>query len=333
MTPISLVLQQFRFTLRAIDPLALDQHPGSALRGAIFRALLKRFCAMPQQPFCAMCPLLRQCPVASLVAPLRDEHPRGRDVPRPFVMEPPLFAAMQEEGVTFQRNQQFSFGITLIGSATKLFPYLALSTQFMEQDGLGRPLKENFGRRGRFIVEQISSCNPFTQKETVLFRSGNTAVTPPSEDITEKTIQQYIAILSSEKLALQFLTPMRLIQAGKLVHIPDPAILLQRLAERLDALEQTYSIDEPQDEINHTGRWRDIAATANLVLDMSKITWVDSQSYSNRQQRSLPTGGFVGRAIYAGDFSPELHALLAWGELVHVGKDVVKGNGWYQIIH
>ena len=44
-------------------------------------------------------------------------------------------------------------------------------------------------------------------------------------------------------------------------------------------------------------------------------------------------GGFVGTARLAGTLSPQVRELLVWGELLHVGKDVVKGNGWYQLEH
>jgi CRISPR/Cas system endoribonuclease Cas6 (RAMP superfamily) len=41
-------------------------------------------------------------------------------------------------------------------------------------------------------------------------------------------------------------------------------------------------------------------------------------------------GGLVGRVTYEGDLSDYL-PLLALGELVHVGKGTVFGNGQYQI--
>ena len=43
-----------------------------------------------------------------------------------------------------------------------------------------------------------------------------------------------------------------------------------------------------------------------------------------------PLSGFLGCATFAGDLAPFLE-LLIWGELIHVGKSCVKGNGWYRI--
>lgn len=327
----SLTLHQLRYTIRTQESLALDQHPGSALRGSVFQALLKRFCTMPQQPTCAACPLARSCPVAALVAPMRDEHPRGRDVPRPFLIEPPLIAAAREDGITFEGDRQFVFGITLVGEAAKLFPYLVLSTQIMEVEGLGRPLRANQGRRGRFTVERITSRNPFTSEETILYQTGNTRVATPSGIIDEEAVRAYAQHLSPACLRLRFLTPTRLISDSKLVHTPQPAIFIRRLAERLDVLEQTYTDNAAENGAPKVGRWRTVAEDARVEVTESDVTWIDAHSYSNRQRRSVPIGGFVGTAMFTGSFAPALLELLAWGELLHVGKDVVKGNGWYII--
>jgi CRISPR-associated endoribonuclease Cas6 len=54
------------------------------------------------------------------------------------------------------------------------------------------------------------------------------------------------------------------------------------------------------------------------------------KSYSNRQKRSTPIGGLVGTATFQGDLTPFLD-LLVIGELIHVGKNAVKGGGWYKI--
>src|SRR5436305_6741166 len=75
------------------EQLELNEHAGAALRGAFFEALWGRFCVNKQAQTCADCPLVNACPVGSLVAPLRDEAPRGRDVPRPYAIRPPVYHA------------------------------------------------------------------------------------------------------------------------------------------------------------------------------------------------------------------------------------------------
>ncbi len=335
--PFSLIAYHLRYTIQATEALELEQHPGSALRGALFQALLKRFCVNQTAPECASCPLVQTCPVSALVAPLRDEAPRGRDVPRPFVVRPPLIAAAGQnaEGLRLEAGQQVTFGLTLIGKAGKLFPYVVLAAQVMERNGLGRALREHRWRRGRFALERIEAVHPFTGEHTTLFERGQQQVRSPDLAITASDVAARAAGLPSERLSLRFLTPTRLTEHGALVHQPEPRPLIRRLAERLDALEQEYAPAPAQqpaaDPARASGRWRAIAEAADLQLKSCETRWVDTKSYSSRQQRTLPIGGFVGTATFTGLLTPALRELLVWGEVLHVGKNCVKGDGWYQI--
>src|SRR5438876_6533231 len=103
-----LTVHDLEVSAEAITPLVLDAYSGSALRGAFFRAIWGRFCTNRESPTCDVCPLQAACPVASLVAPLRDEAPRGRDVPRPYIIIPQRGHHRYEQGDTF------TFGFTLI---------------------------------------------------------------------------------------------------------------------------------------------------------------------------------------------------------------------------
>jgi hypothetical protein len=44
----------------------------------------------------------------------------------------------------------------------------------------------------------------------------------------------------------------------------------------------------------------------------------------------MKMGGFVGEAVYKGDLT-EFRPLLVLGQLVHIGKACVFGNGRYEI--
>lgn len=332
-----LSLYPLRLTLTAKEPLALDEHPGSALRGAIFNALLRRFCANPTAPSCAVCPLNATCPVAGLVAPLRDENPRGRDIPRPFVLAADWDAAPGDSSgpQRFAPGATLRFRVTLIGRAITFFPYLALATQLMEINGIGRPLRENGGRRGRFAVNAIELVNPFGDDTQMIYQRGQTKVASPTLAITSEHVARRAAGLPADALTLHFLTPTRLVDRGQLVRHPSLRVLCARLSERLDALTREYAPDipapdDPQDVRERAQRLAEHAARVTLVENATR--WVDVASYSARQQRSTPIGGLIGRATYSGDLAP-LRELLVWGELLHVGKNAVKGDGRYRIEH
>jgi CRISPR-associated endoribonuclease Cas6 len=336
-----LVIYPVRLTLTATEPIALDAHPGSALRGALFNALLRRFCANPTAPSCAECPLNATCPVAGLVAPLRDENPRGRDIPRPFILAADWDTATPESSSPqrFTPGATLRFRVTLVGRAIAFFPYLALATHLMELNGIGRPLRENSGRRGRFTVNRIELINPFTDETQLLHQHGEAKVARPTLAITANAVAQRAAALPTDTLTLRFLSPTRLVDRGQLVRHPALRVLTARLAERLDALTREYAPDsstseEPSDpQESQAARHRaqllaEHAARVTLIENATR--WVDVASYSARQQRATPIGGLIGRATYQGDLAP-LRELLVWGELLHVGKNAVKGDGRYVI--
>lgn len=355
----ALTLHQLRFTADATEPLELDEYAGSSLRGALFNALLHRFCMNASAPTCADCPLNATCPVAELVAPLRDEHPRGRDIPRPFVIQstismahtgddnptPPVSSGAQSLAPTrLSPGETFSFGVTLIGTSARLLPYVVMAAQQMGPAGMGRPLRVNGGRRGRFTLQQIALADPFSDCKQVLFHSGDQRVAAPVLTITPDTVASRAATLAADRVTIQFLTPTRLIANGQLVRRPDLAVLVARLAERVDALSRQYGSAAPEDHDNHHDdtwnapaaqhRARALvaqAAAAHVVGDETR--WVDLASYSARQRRTTPIGGFVGTVTFSitADLTPDLRELLVWGELLHVGKNAVKGDGRYRL--
>jgi hypothetical protein len=66
------------------------------------------------------------------------------------------------------------------------------------------------------------------------------------------------------------------------------------------------------------------------MLADDKTRWIDVVSYSSRSRQRTPIGGLVGQVTLAGDLAL-LRELLVWGSLIHVGKNAVKGDGWYTI--
>lgn len=358
---MSLSVHVTRITIEAAEaaPILLDEYPGSSLRGALFEALLRRFCMNPSATTCALCPLNATCPVATLVAPLRDEGPRGRDIPRPFVLAPTLpslavaaptsLPALNNE--TFQviaPGQRYSFDLSLIGRVASLFPYVAMSVPTIEVLGLGRRQQ---GRRGRPRTLSIEAVDPFGSAIETLYTRGQQNVRAPTLSVTPATIGARAAALPTKRLTLRFLTPTRLIAQGQLMRRPEPRVLVARLLERLEALEREYGsahmagspgvdgageargIQEPGEVAGSTqprcwGRLVELAERVRLVADETR--WVDVASYSARQRRTTPIGGFVGSATYEGELA-ELRELLVWGEVLHVGKNAVKGDGVYRI--
>lgn len=315
-----LVTHHFLFTTEVVTPIELDDHSGAALRGSLLEAVWKRFCNNKASPTCAACPLHGVCPVSALVAPLREEHPRGRDIPRPYIVLPPLGQARR-----YEPGKQLIFGLTLFGTIIQLLPYVMLSVDLLEAGGLGRKLDRG---RGRFSVKKVESYHPFNGELQVIYEAGKPLVAMPTLSVTADDIATRAASLSKKSITVNFLTPTRLVDQEQVLRHLAFRPLIHRLLDRLCALEEEYGIGDSHRSLVECQELLQLAETIQCVDDATY--WEEVQSYSHRQKRSLPISGFQGKATFVGNLEP-FRELLAWGELVHIGKNVVKGNGWYKL--
>lgn len=325
---------QLRFECEALEPMELYEWQGSGLRGALYRALWGNFCMNRDATECAACPLVQTCPVAFLVATLDPESERGVEVPRPYTIEPPLRGARRVEP-----GEAFYFGLTMFSKALNLFPYVVLALERMERAGLGRRVRENRNFRGRFRVQRVLAVNGLTRDERPVVQAGDSLVRVPDIPVTHAQILDAAAIRgngqgqSGGRVRVEFLTPIRIRDrfAGTgpdhLLRRPLFRPILQRLLERLSAL--SWHCADAVLALDFGGLLRQ-AEAVRLVADETR--WLELESQSQRQRHRYPSGGFVGAAVFeAEEWAPFLPWLL-WGQFTHVGKDAVKGNGWYRIL-
>jgi hypothetical protein len=322
---MTLTTHHLAFTATAVTPLQLDDQAGASIRGGVVGGLWAKFCANKAAPRCADCPLVRVCPVAALVAPMREDGESGGEQrPRPYVVRPPLGSARR-----YTPGETFCFGIGLIGPAAHLFPYVFMAAQKIEQSGLGRHLGENAGRRGALRIEAITAVNPLTGAEQPLYTRDHPQVQRPGLPIEAANVGAAAPALPCERLTLQFHTPLRLTEKRdgqtRLVHRFDPRPFFARLAWSLDELAQAYGGGQAISPYQ---------ALPNLLEQVraadDRTRWVDVVSYSSRTRNKTPIGGLVGQVALEGNLAP-LRELLVWGSLIHVGKNAVKGDGWYTI--
>lgn len=317
---MSLISHHLELTATALTPLELDAQAGAQVRGAFVTALWGRFCANKAASTCADCPLVRMCPVAALVAPLREEGETGGDQrPRPYVIQPPAGPCRYESGA------EFRFSISLFGPAAQLFPYIVMAVQGLEQSGLGRRFAERSGRRGSLRISEIAAINPLTGTRQVLYTPAQPHVQSPGLPVCADDVALVAAALPADRLTLHFRTPLRLIERSQLVHTFAVRPFVQRLKDRLDQLLVAYGDGPPFPRLDFAA----LNAAVTIVDDATH--WVDLMGFSNRQQRGLPLGGLVGPVTLGGQLDQQLRELLVWGSLIHVGKNAVKGDGWYVV--
>jgi hypothetical protein len=219
--------------------------------------------------------------------------------------------------------------MTLIGNIAQWLPYIMLTIPQLEAEGIGQRLDENQGQRGHFQVERVECYHPFTDQRQTLYQAGDVQAPVPIITVQPQDCLARAAQLNKEQITLRFVTPLRLIHRERLVMRAHFNPLIQRLLERYLALERYYGQQELAVSREDKYAWLRLADRVQCSVDHTR--WQELKSYSNRQKRSTPTSGLIGTATFEGNLEPFL-ALLVIGELIHVGKNVVKGNGWYHII-
>lgn len=305
----------FSFLCEALEPIKLGAQPGTAIRGALYHALIRMF--SPNEPV----PGLPLDPVRALLAAEDEDSPRGRDVPRAFSVEPP--PAYTE----IEAKHRFSFGVSLFGSADTLMPYLFRAVPEMGRMGIGT-------KRGKFRLIRISEVNPLNNTSRVIMHHQR--VYEPHLMVIHRRVLEEAKMRRADEVTLNFITPMRLIESGSLVRTPKLGPLLRRLIERAQAMNDHYS-PQPESalprenwkvEWQHLGEFGDQIDARGLLVNTTQ--WVDIESYSRARGRATPIGGFVGRASWRID-SRDVLIWLLWGQSLHIGKNVAKGDGYFRV--
>jgi hypothetical protein len=307
--------RHFAFLCEAITPIKLGAQPGTAIRGALYHTMIAMF--SPNDPV----PNIPLDPVRALLAAEDDSHTRGRDIPRAFSIEPPSSYAQIEP------KQRFSFGVSMFGKVDALMPYIFRAVPEMGKAGIG-------AGRGKFRLIRINETNPLNNTRRVIMQHRR--INEPLLLITHQKIQEEARIRHSDEVTLNFITPMRLIEGGRLVHKPKLAPLLRRLIERAQSLNEHYA---PMPEVNATRErwkmeWQRMSAIGDQIDEQAPLLdeteWINIESYSRARGRSTPIGGFVGKARWRIE-SLDVLIWLLWGQSLHVGKNVAKGDGYFRV--
>ncbi len=316
---ISLTVHWLRFTVRAETDIHFHAFAGSALRGALAGVLTRQYC--PEWRNGTPDPLHRQlCPVCQL---LGWEHRdiEGGDVRRPYALIPPL-----DPRTGYGRGESFSFTLTLLGERVQLLPYLILGVGAMGETGLGRA--DRTGQRGRFVVTAVDAINPLTRASRALVESGAATVRLETLPVTHDQVMASARQLADkQRIRLQFQTPLRLNQEGRLVKVPAFFPLAKQIALRLLDLCAQHGTGRPDVRLKET--LYPYADQVSLIED--KTRWCEVAGYSQRLGRRQQLSGLLGEAVYAApDWQPLLPWLI-WGQVVQVGKNTVKGCGVYTL--
>ncbi len=307
-----------RFDCVARTPIVLGREKaGHRLRGALGQVLLRAYCPeqrrnpIPTPEHAALCPACWLLAHETTPGAVRRVYSLVPPLPLPEVILP---------------EQRFAFTLTLYGEAgLRFLPYFVLAVMEMGRRGVGQV------PRGTFDLHGIWSCNPLAgtpneRHRRLLAADRHTLLAAPLP--VDFPTPATIAPPADGRLTLEFLTPTRLIHQKRVTRRPDFGVFFRRLLQRLDQLDRQLS-GAPRRPLDELHRLHALADRVRLLDDQT--TWRDFSGWSNRRQSSTPLGGFVGRATYQADDWGPLLPLLAFGQALQVGKDVVKGHGVFQM--
>ncbi len=319
------------FEIRTTTRMVLPPFKGSALRGAWKRTLTQAYCpALPEER--AQPGHADTCPACYLTERERDAEAR-----KPYALRPPL-----TRETDFPPGATLRWGMALFGPAWLLLPYVLSAVKSMgEAHGLGRPLGPQ-KRRGRFTLQAVYAEHPFrSQHRELIYARPQTLVFVPQngaigqEDILQAAQQWLEGVPPQARLRLRFLTPMRLIVQGRLMRTFAFVPFYQRLVERLFLLAQEFG-DPPLEDARAALR-EVMAATLPLAEQVRVVEdqtwWWDLQGFSTRLQRPQYLSGLMGEVVLEGPREAWAVLLppLLWGTITQVGKNTVKGQGWYRL--
>lgn len=300
MIPITLL----QVNITADYPFDFGSNPGSTLRGAFYEALA----AMYDDGSAARSRMEEANPAAWLLRMEDEAVSGGHDVPRPLAFRPPLKMGEADTG----------FGVAIYGRGHNHLPVILSGLGAMSQLGMGR------GRRS-FRITCIEQVDVLTGQKYLLIDKTGIQVGTLASAPDNIAYQRLAEMMRSDNLIVEFLTPTRIIQEGKLMHRPYFRPWFQRLLERARRISEVYT---------DTPFWipfRDLLSLAdNIALTEDHTHWREAWSGSRIAGQMRPTSGFIGVAHYSGNVGPLLPWLIL-GQGLQVGKNTIKGCGWYRI--
>lgn len=226
---------------------------------------------------------------------------RYQKPPLPFVLALPLLPPPPNRGSTVE------FGITLAGTAITHLPIYLAALRGMFKPGMP-------GRRLPASLIEVASVDYQGRRTPLLGASGaeslDRLVCLSAEGVLETSV------LPAERITLEFVTPLRLMQDGRPLRELEFSPLLRALLRRVSAMAYYYG----GNELAADYRW--LSARSQLIeTESAECHWVE---WSNR------LCGLTGSVTFAGDLS-EFHPFLLLGAYLQVGKGAAFGLGRYRI--
>jgi hypothetical protein len=303
---------------------------GSALHGVLGRSLYRTVCAFPRRGSCPGCPIYARCAYPALFqspVPARETLAAAgiRDqAPRPLVLAPEAgWTRPSGHAVRLAAGAAVPFRVTLIGRAADDLAVVVVALREAARRGIGLldgPVPASGERPPR---APLSLLRIETEGEApqVVYDGATDRFSPP----------RVPAIAGDEErnggtAEIDFSTPIRLKQGGRLVSAIVPPSFVLALARRANALGILYGAGEAVVDEKLL-----VEAAETLAVELAELRLVHVRRYSTPQRARMVWPGLMGKLRWRGGRLDELWPLLRFGELVQVGKGTALGFGRYRL--
>lgn len=288
----------------------------SLYRGALGAGLRRASC-FTRRSDCTGCEARGRC-VYSYVfeTPVpRDPHPllaKYPFAPHPFILKPRL---VDEE------TDRHIIGLTLLGRSISYLTYFVHAFTELGREGIGAE-KRRF--RIASIIEHSPAGSPRELYDPATDRmddpQGFRLVLPRLDDPDGEP----------GELTVEFLTPYRFRDGGKVSDAVHARSLASHAARRMTELFETHG------ERNERGYGIDpvrgfLERVSSLSTAESNLSWAEVRRHSARQGRDMILGGVTGRITFTGQVAP-LVPLLSAAEHLSIGKSTSFGFGQVRLL-
>ncbi len=318
LTGLNLSLLRARVTLRLLVDTHLPAYKGGMLRGGFGMAFKRGSCPQSCWNHPSGCAIGAICPYRWV---FETPHPPGieslyhlQDVPRPFVIEPPL-----DHRTQYAAGDTLEFGLILLGHGVDHLPYFLFGFEQLGRMGLG-------GARAPARLERVEALRPWQPIGATIYQDGRVldgSDTLPLLDVPA-IVARAAALPADLRITLR--TPLRLKSRGVFLETIEPPAIVQAICWRLNAL-ATFHGGGPW-PVDHQAL---VEQARGIVIEDAHTRWVDWERTSSRApQQRMNLGGIIGGAVLRG-VPPDVRALLLAGSVAHVGKACVFGHGEYRL--
>ena len=280
----------FSFTLREDSP---DPYAFFATRAEFENAFRKAVSC--KRGDCSGCSSCARCAFPATFGQQIADDPeavrRHQKPPLPFIFRFPVLPSAPNRGSACE------LALTLVGSAVQHLHCYFAAVRFLIE-----------AKRGSFLRVEAESPGGA--------RTAVASVDHPALPLLGSLDPALAGPLSTENVALRLLTPLKLVQDGRLLKSFTFANFTRTLMRRVSSLAYHYEGAEPALDY----RWlsQRSEAVQTIESDCRFVSW-----------NGRPAG-IVGTARFKGDLEP-FHLLLQLGTATHLGKGASFGFGAYRL--